>query len=170
MNFLVPITVYSYMEETGGLTTKHYLFNSPSAEYFSKGHLPFAITLSFVFFALPMVLLFVYTHLHGFRRYSINSLTLRTFMEVYQGYNFKDGTNNTRDFRFFAGFLVPLILNLTFLLTKSSMYYPIGSVWILIYLPHSPPYVPAIQMFTSQPHHSLDGSGSTGVLLGNDNQ
>ena len=141
MNFLVPITIYSYMEETGGLTTKHYLFNSPSAEYFSKGHLPFAlmaITLSFVFFALPMVLLFVYPFAWFQKILNIiglNSLTLRTFMEVYQGY-FKDGTNNTRDFRFFAGFLflVPLILNLTFLLTKSSMYYPIGSVWIPIYL------------------------------------
>ena len=56
-------------------------------------------------------------------------------MDVFQG-PFKDGTSNTRDYRYFSGciLLVPLILYLTFALTQSSMYYPVASVWILIYL------------------------------------
>ena len=35
-------------------------------------------------------------------RLHCNSLALHTFMDVYQG-NYKDGTNNTRDYRYFSG-------------------------------------------------------------------
>ena len=93
--------------------------------------------MSFIFFGLPMIL-FVYPYAcfqQILNKIGLNSLTLRTFVEVFQG-PFKDGTNNTRDYRYFSGciLLVPLILNLTFLLTQSSMYYSVASVWILIYL------------------------------------
>ena len=65
----------------------------------------------------------------------LNSLTLRTFVEVFQG-PFKDGTNNTRDFRHFSGFLLllPLLENLTFSMTQSTFYYSIAEIWLLVYL------------------------------------
>ena len=65
----------------------------------------------------------------------LNSLTLRTFVEVFQGH-FKDGTNNTRDYRHFSGFLLlfPLLENLTFSLTQSTFYYSIAEIWLFIYL------------------------------------
>ena len=106
INFLVPIRTFTYQQGTDGqLTTAHYLFNSPSVEYFDKSHLPFALmamTLSFIFFVLPMVLLFVYPFTwfqQILNKIGLNSLTLRTFVEVFQG-PFKDGTNNTRDYRY----------------------------------------------------------------------
>ena len=142
INVLVPMRTFTYQQGPNGeLTTAYYLLNSPSMEYFGKNHLPFAllaITLSFIFFVLPMALLFVYPFAcfqQILNKIGLNSLTLRTFVDVFQG-PFKDGTNNTRDYRYFSGciLLVPLILYLTFSLTQSSVYYPVASVWILIYL------------------------------------
>ena len=97
-----------------------------------------AIVFSFMFFILPMILLFVYPFScfqKALKSIGLNSVTLHTFMEVYQGF-FKDGTNNTRDCRYFSGFLFlyPLVINLTLALTISSMYYPIGSLWVILYL------------------------------------
>ena len=144
MNFLVPLSAYTYQQGPHRhmkLTKSYRLYNSPSVEYFGEIHVPFAIlalTLLFLFFALPMALLFVYPASWFQRilnRFGLNSLTLRTFMEVFQG-PFKDGTNGTRDCRYFSGFLLlfQLIENVTFLLTKSSFYYPIAGLWLLLYL------------------------------------
>ena len=144
MGLLVPIKVYTYLERSDGrmqLITKHYLFSVPSVEYFGKEHIPFvilAIVVLFMLFALPMILLFIYP----FRlfqcflnRVRFNSLTLHTFMEVFQG-AYKDGTNGTKDYRYFSGFLLflPLALAVTFSLTQSSFYLPVASLWVLVYL------------------------------------
>ena len=144
MVLIVPNTVYTYLERSDGhmqLITKRYIFSAPSVEYFGKEHLPFvilAIVVLFMLFALPMILLFVYP----FRlfqcflnRVRFNSLTLRTFMEVFQG-PYKDGTNGTKDYRYFSGFLLflPLALSLTFSVTQSRFYFPVASLWILVYL------------------------------------
>ena len=144
VNFLVPIRTYGYQLGPDGhpkLTKAYYLFNSPTVKYFGANHLPFAllaITSLLSFFILPMALLFVYPHSWFQRmlnRTRLNSLTLRTFVEVFQG-SFKDSTNNTRDYRYFSGFLlfIPLVLNLIFSLTQSSIYYPLGGLLILVYL------------------------------------
>ena len=122
MNFLVPINVYTYIQGFDGhlhLTMKRYLFNAPAVEYFGKEHIPFAllaITILLLLFAIPMVLLFVYPFQwfqHILNKMGCNSLILRTFTEVFQG-PFKDGTNDTNDYRCFSGFflLLPLVLNL----------------------------------------------------------
>ena len=144
MNFLVYGNTYTYQQGPDGhmkLTKVHHLFYAQSVAYFGKNHLPFAlmaIIFSFIFFALPMVLLFVYPFAwfqQILNKVGLNSLTLRTFVEVFQGH-FKDGTNNTRDFRYLSGFLflVPLMVQLTYTIIQSSMYYPVVSVLILIYL------------------------------------
>ena len=144
MNFLVPIKIYTNhqnSDEHVQPTTGWYLFNAPAIEYFSREHLPFALTaviLSFLLFILPMILLFVYPFRwfqHLLNRLRINSLILHTFMDVFQG-PFKDGTNGTKDYRYFSGFLLllNLVLNLTFSQTLSSFYYPMASIVILTYL------------------------------------
>ena len=144
LGLLIPIKVYTYLERSDGrmqLITKHCLFFAPSVKYFGKEHLPFvilAIVILFMLFVLPMMLLFIYP----FRlfqcflnRVRFNSLTLCTFMEVFQG-AYKDGTNGTKDYCYFSGFLLflPLALSLTFSITKSSFYFPLASLWILVYL------------------------------------
>ena len=144
VNFLVPIRIYTYpqnFDKHVQPTMGWYLLNAPTVEYFGKKHLPFAllaVTLSFLLFILPMILLFVYPFRwfqHLLNKLRINSLILRTFMDVFQG-PFKDGTNGTKDYRYFSGFLLllSLILNLTFSQTLSSFYYPMATIFILIYL------------------------------------
>ena len=144
MNFLFYSSTYTYQQGPDGhmkLTQVQHLFYAPSVEYFGKNHLPFAlmaVLLSFMFFVLPMVLLFVYPFTcfqQILNKIGLNSLTLRTFVEVFQGH-FKDGTNNTRDYRYFSGclLLIPLMVQVIFTVTMSSMYFPVASVWILIYL------------------------------------
>ena len=144
MNFLLPNKVYSCLEKPDGsmkLTAKYYLYTASTVEYFGKEHIPFAIlaiVLSLAFFALPMALLFLYPFSWFQRvlnRTGLNSLTLHTFMEVFQG-PFKDGTNGTKDYRYFSGFflLLPLALTLTLSQTLSSFFYPVASIWILVYL------------------------------------
>ena len=167
VNFLNPIRTFTYQQGPDGhmkLTTAYYLLNSPSVEYFQKDHIPFAvmaILLLLLFFVLPMILLFVYPFTRcqqTLNKIGLNSLTLRTFVEVFQG-PFKDGTNNTRDYRSFSGciLLVPLILYLTFSLTQSSMYYPVASVWILIYL--------TLHLVFRPYKHSLHNFSTTTVLI-----
>ena len=144
INFLAPFTSFTYQQAPDGhmkLTKSYHLFSSPSVEYFGKDHLPFAlmaISLSFIFFFLPMILLFVYPFLwfqRSLNRFRLNSLTLRTFVDVFQG-PFKDGTNGTKDYRYFSGcfLLIPFLISLTFMLTLSSIYYPLACFWIIIYL------------------------------------
>ena len=94
-----------------------------------------------------MVLLFVYPF-HTFQHIlnklkvgiidiyvGINSVVLCTFVEVFQGY-YKDGTNGTKDYRCFSVLLLflPFAMRITYSQTQSSFYYPIASIWLLLYL------------------------------------
>ena len=83
------------------------LYYDGSVEYFSKEHLPYAvlaIIVLLVFTLLPIVLLCLYP-CHCFQRLlnvcHLKCQALRTFMDAFQGC-YKDGTNGTRDCRFFA--------------------------------------------------------------------
>ena len=140
-NFLVPTYVYTFPQNASTQPVmKHYLLNAPTVEYFSWSHLPFAILALVVLLLLvilPMLLLFVYPFQwfqHLLNKLHLNSHALRTFMEVFQG-SFKNGTDGTKDYRYFSGFLVlmEIILFTTFTLTLSAFYYPIFSIFIVLY-------------------------------------
>ena len=83
------------------------LYYDGTIEYFSNEHLPYALLAMIallVFTLLPILLLCLYP-CHCFQRF-LNSCHLRRqslhmFMEVFQGC-YKDGTNGTRDCRYFA--------------------------------------------------------------------
>ena len=154
-------------------TINYHLLILPSEGYFSKGHLPFAvlsIILSFMFFFLPMILLFVYPF-SWFQRIlnniSLNSLTLRTFVEVFQG-PFKDGTNNGRDCRCFSGLLL-----LSTLIQILIIYIDAA---VLFLLPHSrnmastvsqsQPCILSVQTSRSQLCDNYYAASSPFVLLG----
>jgi len=55
-------------------------------------------------------------------------------MDVFQG-TFKDGTNGTRDYRSFSGLflLVESLLQVVLSSTRSSFYYPVACIIILVY-------------------------------------
>ena len=114
MNFLVPIKIYTYpqtFDKHLQPTMRWYLLSAPAVEYFGREHLPFAllaIILSFLLFLLPMILLFVYPFRcfqQILNKLRINSLILHTFMDIFQG-PFKDGTNGTKDYRYFQHFFL----------------------------------------------------------------
>ena len=84
-----------------------YLYNDASIEYFGREHLPYAIlALTVLLFVviLPLVLLVVYPcqcFQKCLTRYQLRAHALHTFMDAFQGC-YKDGTNGTRDCRWFA--------------------------------------------------------------------
>ena len=104
-DLLVPTRIYYMNRSSDG---KLYLFLAGDVEYFGPQHLPYAIAAIVVFITaviIPALLMFLYpcgccqklldkTH--------CNSVYLHTFMDVFQG-NYKDGTNNTQNYRLFAG-------------------------------------------------------------------
>ena len=83
------------------------LYYDGSVEYFSKEHLPYAvlaIIVLLVFTLLPIALLCLYP-CRCFQRFlnvcHLKCRALHIFMDTFQGC-YKDGTNGTRDCRFFA--------------------------------------------------------------------
>ena len=95
-------------------------YYSPNLQYFHAKHLPFAllsIFISLTFIAVPPVVLIFYPTSFCQKcltRCKLNSQALRTFVETFQGC-YKDGTNGTRDCRYFAGLyfilrIIPLLL------------------------------------------------------------
>ena len=100
---LQPVHVFT---PYGNYTTK--AFTNPLITYFGWDHLPYALTalvLSFVLIVIPLLLLFLYP-LRSFQTLLNNRQwqcsTLHIFADSFQGC-YKDGTNGTRDYRWFAG-------------------------------------------------------------------
>ena len=137
----MPTYVYFYHNEIATRPTmKYYLLNAPTVEYFCREHFPIALlalTVLVVLVVLPMLLLFLYP-LRCFQRLlnrlHLNSHVLHTFMDVFQG-TFKDGTNGTRDYRSFSGFLLlnGFMMLMMFTWTLSSFYYPLAAIYLLLY-------------------------------------
>ena len=104
-SFIILQPVYVFTPY-GNYTTKAYA--DPMITYFGWDHLPYALTalvLSFAFILIPLLLLFLYP-LRSFQTFLNNCqwqcTTLHIFAYSFQGC-YKDGTNGTRDYRWFAG-------------------------------------------------------------------
>ena len=91
-------------------------------EYFGQEHLPYALlafAVLIVFTFLPILLLCVYPCRCFHRclnRYHLSGPALHTFMDTFQG-SYKDGTNGTRDCRYFAAI---------YLMTRVLLYLSVG--------------------------------------------
>ena len=104
-----------------------YLYLAGDVEYFGRDHFFYGLLASFflvVFALLPTLALLLYPCRFCQRflnKMNCNSLTLRTFMEVFQG-NYRDGTNGTMNCRFFSAifFCTRFILVVSFLLLDSQ--------------------------------------------------
>ena len=101
------ILVPTFMYNKWGTHTSTGLYYDGSVEYFGREHLPYAvlaITVLLVFTVLPILLLCLYPcrcFQKFLNRFHLRSQTLHTFMDALQGC-YKDGTNGTRDCRYFA--------------------------------------------------------------------
>ena len=123
IDLLSPTLLYF---PNGTISQKPYLNLAGDVEYFGTHHLIYGLlvlVLLIIFTLIPGLLLLLYPcrfFQQFLNKINWNSLALRTFVEVFQG-NYKDGTNNTRDYRFFSGvfFLNRFVLMATFVLLNS---------------------------------------------------
>ena len=104
------------------------VYMDPSVAYFGSSHIGYAVItllLVFVVLIIPIILLFIYpcrcfhkclNHFH------LRLLPLHAFVDAFQGC-YKDGTNGTRDCRYFAGLQLALrlLFPFIFLFTRESM-------------------------------------------------
>ncbi len=127
-----------------------YLYHNASIEFFGEEHLPYAIVAVFVllvFNVLPLLLLLLYP-LRCFQRClnrcRLRSLALTTFMDAFQGH-YKDGTNGTRDCRYFASmyFVAQLLGYAISICTLSALYWAMTglllaavSITIIVFQPY----------------------------------
>ena len=112
-DLLLPTRLYDI---NGSPNSKTYLYLAGDVEYFGSEHLPFAIIALVVlsmFVILPTIFLFLYPcrcFQQLLNRLHCNFHVLRVFMDVFLG-PYKDGTDNSRDLRYFAGaFFIARIL------------------------------------------------------------
>ena len=114
---LIPTRVWS----SNG-SHKMFLYYDPSVQYFQDHHITYGIVtllLSLIIHTLPLILLSLYPFCWFQRclhQLHLRSLALDAFVDAFQGC-YKDGTNGTRDCRYFAS------LNI---LLRASMVYIYG--------------------------------------------
>ena len=110
----------------------------PSMHYFTSSHALYAsvtIILALLFVILPIVLLLFYPY-QWFQRclsyFHLRSLALNMVVDVFQGC-YKDGTNGTRDCRYFAALqlILRLVVPLSFTFTKEPFLSTILSSFVL---------------------------------------
>ncbi len=132
-DILVPTRVFT-MDGRSRL----FLFYNASIEYFGEEHRPYAILamlFTLLFNILPLLLLLLYP-LRSFQRClnccRLRSITLMIFMDAFMGH-FKDGTNGSRDCRYFAGiyFLLQLFCHIAYAFTLSGYYYVLSAVFFI---------------------------------------
>ena len=133
-DLLLPTYVYNMNGSVVGI----YLYYDGSIEYFGNKHLPYAILAVFVvliFILLPILLLLLYP-MRCFQRClghcRVRWHALHIFVDAFQGC-YKDGTNGTRDCRYFAGvylLLRPLLLML-FAITLSAFFYGLAGLVLI---------------------------------------
>ena len=134
-DILVPTYIYN---EHGNRVSSVYLYYDGTIEYFGKEHLPYALLalgiLLACFFA-PLILLFLYPcrcFQRILNRCRLRCVALHTFMDAFQGC-YKDGTNGTRDCRYFAGacLLMRFVLLVIYALTRGPTYYPAATLILI---------------------------------------
>ena len=136
-DLLGPVPIFSVKGET---LSKYYLFWDGTIDLFGREHLPYAIlalTVLIIFNILPLLLLCLYP-CRWFQKClnfcKFQSQSLHIFMDAFQGC-YKDGTNGSRDCRWFAGlYLFARILLMVFLgATLSQFVLPlVGCVALVV--------------------------------------
>ena len=118
---LFPRWVYNEHHRKIGL----YLYYDAAIRYFSEEHLPYAIValaVVFIFILAPLLLLILYP-MRCFQRclgrFRVRWHALHIFADSFQGC-YKDGTNGTRDCRYFAALYLLVRIIMQIILESSS--------------------------------------------------
>ena len=130
--FLLPTQL---IDIHGHTVDKHYLYYDATVEFFGETHRPYAIlaiAVLVVFVFSPLLLLIVY-QCRCFHRCTqhcgFTCNILHTFMDAFQGC-YKDGTNGTRDCRYFpvVYLMLRILLGFAYMITRSIFFYPLAAV------------------------------------------
>ena len=135
-HLLSPTTLYNGKGEKPNTIVMYYAAN---IQFFHKQHLPYAllaISVLLSFIAIPPLLLCVHpcaSFQKCLTKCKLNSQALRTFVEIFQGC-FKDGTDGTRDCRYFSGFyfMLRIITLLIYILGTTAGAYASGSAFLYL--------------------------------------
>ena len=148
VDLLLPVPLYGQNDQQ---QHQFYLFNQGNVAYFSSQHLPYAclaIFFLFTFTLLPMSLLFLYPcswFQVCLNRTGCSCQSLHIFMDSFQGH-FKNGTNDTRDFRYFSALYLLLrglvyastvLAYLIYSYTYTSVLLTVFTALVAITRPHS---------------------------------
>ena len=120
----------------GPQPAKRFLYLAGDVEYFGPEHWPyglFALCILLLFLVFPALLMFFYPcacFQRLLNRLHYNSLALKTIMDAYQGI-YKDGTNNTRDYRYFSGIFFISRAATIIVLSSMNSYYSISLIGLL---------------------------------------
>ena len=134
-DLLLPTQLFDIHGQT---IDKRYLYYDATVEFFGETHCPYAIlaiAVLVVFVFSPLLLLIVYP-CRCFHRCTqhcgFTCNILHTFMDAFQGC-YKDGTNGTRDCRYFpiVYFILRILMLLTYTITLSAFYYPLSAVMLM---------------------------------------
>ena len=137
-DLLVPAPIFNIDGET---LSRYYLYWDGTVEYFGSEHLPYAIlaiTVLIIFNILPLLVLCLYP-CQWFQKClnccKFQNQTLHTFMDAFQGC-YKDGTNGSRDCRWFAGLYLFFRILIMILLgvTISQFFLPLVGCAVLVLL------------------------------------
>ena len=126
------------------------MYYDGTVRFFGKKHLPYAIpaiTALLVFNIFPILLLLLYPcncFQRLLNRLHLNSTALTFFMDSFQG-SFKDGTNGTRDCRWFSAIylILRLVLHLGFIVsgnTSSTFPLTVALLGTIVILTVAQPY------------------------------
>ena len=134
-DLFIPTHVYNINGSSLGV----YLYYDATIEYFGSEHLPYgvlAVLVLLVFILFPLLLLLLYP-MRCFQRClsccGVRWHALPIFIDGFQGC-YKDGTNGTRDCRYFAAafLFVRILLFIVFSLSLTGLFY--GAA-VLVFIP-----------------------------------
>ena len=137
MLFLIPTKVWT-MSNGATLNHEYHLLSNGSLKMLASEHRPFAIIAVLVILVAtisPIILIALYptaTCQRCLRRTRHGQIPLKIFMDIFQG-SFKDGTQGTRDCRWFSTLylLLRVILMCIYSSIPTEFYYPIAILVLL---------------------------------------
>ncbi len=135
----VDLLTFTHVADMHGNQVGTFLYYDGTVSYFGTLHVPFAalaITIALVFAFLPSVLLCLYPcrcFQRILNRCGCRCFVLHAFMDAFQGC-YKDGTNGTKDCRYFAGvyFWVRIILLMMYCLITGPVFYSSATLILTI--------------------------------------
>ena len=135
-DLLTPMHIFDAHGNKRGL----FLYYDGSVEFLGREHLPYAVLAVFVmlFLVIFPLLLFILYPIKCFQKcltyFNLRCHALRVFMDAFQGF-YKDGTDGTRDCRYFAVVhpLFKMTLFFVYAMTLGTLFYAIGTVGLLLF-------------------------------------